>query len=178
MKTSKILTLTVVIVALMATATLAETGRGHKARRAPMALATDADSDARLDRLAEQLDLTDTQKSAIEALRETSREQCRGLRKDLARLQNELQGEMLKDEPSESVVVDLTKRMGAVRTELAVNRAKTRLAVREQLTEEQRDQMMLMDKHGGRGGRRDAGRTQDGGSGAGRCAAPDRNADR
>lgn len=177
MKTSKILTVTVVMVALLATAASAQSGRGRQGRHTPRAAVADVGPDARLDRLADRLDLTDDQQAAIEALREASRKQCTGLRKDLARLQNELRGEMLKDTPSESVVVGLTERMGALRTDLRVIRVKTRLAVRSQLTDEQRDRMMLMGKRGGRDGRRGARCLPGDGPRGGRGMARNRDAD-
>ncbi len=74
---------------------------------------------------------------------------------------------MLKDDPSEKILVDLTEKMGASRTRLQVNRLQARLAVRKLLTEEQRDQMMLMDGQG-RHGRQEAGRGR-GGADQGDC---------
>ena len=93
------------------------------------------------------------------------------VRKQLLRLHNELEGEMLADEPQEATVVELTDKIGQLRTELQVERARTQLAVRELLTPEQRDKMMMLKathrgagKHGRHGGEgRWAGRR------AGRC---------
>ena len=41
--------------------------------------------------------------------RDTGRQESAELRKDMMRLRNELEGEMLKDEPSEKAVLDLTR---------------------------------------------------------------------
>jgi Spy/CpxP family protein refolding chaperone len=98
----------------------------------------------RLDRLTEVLDLTEAQQEAIEQLHEANHEQMVELRKEMARLRNQLEGEMLADEPSEQVVVDLTERIGDLRTRMQVLRARTRLAVRAELTDEQRDELLLM----------------------------------
>lgn len=111
----------------------------------------------RVERLARVLDLTEEQQQAITAIQDEARLVGRQHRKEMARLQNQLEGEMLKDDPSEKVMVDLTEKLGAARTRLDVNRVKTRLAVRAQLTEEQQDQLATMRhrrhdlKPGGRG---------------------------
>lgn len=125
-------------------------GQGMKAR-------CDGDGDFgpgfRLERLAARLDLSDEQQEAIEALHEANRGKAVSLRKEMMRLRNQMQGEMLKDDPSEKTILSLNEKMGEIRTELKANRLKTRLAVREQLTPEQRDQMLMMGERGGRGGR-------------------------
>lgn len=107
----------------------------------------------RLERMAARLNLTDEQQEAIKVIQENSRDQGLQLRKEMMRLQNEMQGEMLKDNPSEKTVLTLNEKMGDTKTELKANRLKTRLAVREQLTPEQRDQMLMMGDNGRRGGR-------------------------
>jgi Spy/CpxP family protein refolding chaperone len=102
----------------------------------------------RFDRMASRLELNADQKTAIKALQEDSREANQSLRKDMMRLRNELQGEMMKDEPSEKTVLGISAKMSDIKGEQRANRLKTRLAVRKHLTPEQRDQMMLM---GGQG---------------------------
>jgi len=154
MHTTTKLTLALVTVALVATAAVAQPNRAPRAGGPGGPGGWDADGPGwRLEHLAEVLDLTDDQKAAIEKLHEDAREQAVDLRKELARLRNQRQGEMLKDAPAEKTLVELTEKMGEVRTELQVLRLKTRLAVREQLTAEQRDQMLLMGPRHGRGGR-------------------------
>jgi len=144
---------TIVIVlclATLATGALAQNGRGPSNCRAPHA---EGFFPARhLDRMAEILDLTDEQRTAIEGLQQEGREQGVELHKDVARLQNQIEGEMLADEPSSKTLVDLTEQVGALRTQLQVIRLKTRLAVRDQLTGEQQDKWLLMgEKHGRHG---------------------------
>ncbi|MBU2499914.1 Spy/CpxP family protein refolding chaperone [bacterium] len=109
--------------------------------------------------MAERLDLTGEQQTAIDKIREEGRKENLELRKQMMRLRNELHGEMLKDDPSEKTVLDLTNRMGEIRTTLQGNRIKHQLAVRKVLTPEQRDLMLLMGEGGprGRGGRGGSG---------------------
>jgi len=140
------------LVAVLTSTVLAQPGsRGRQLQR-------DADRGAgpemRLERLTERLDLSEQQQQAIEAIRDDARKAGRELHKQLARLQNQREGEMLADKPSEKALVSLTEQIGAIKSQLQVHRLKTRLAVRDQLTEEQRDQMtMLEHRRGGRGGR-------------------------
>lgn len=122
----------------------------------------------RLDRLAARLELTEEQSKAIESIHQKNREKGTQLRKELMRLRNEAQGEMLKDNPSEKTVLSLNQKMGEIKTELKANRLKTRLAVREQLTPQQRDKMLMMgqrSRHSGEGfkghhGRKSGGRNE------------------
>ena len=135
---------------VVATTAVARNGHGRSQCREPQA---EAFFPARhLDRMAEILDLTDEQRTAIDELHQQGREQGVELRKDVARLQNQIEGEMLSDDPSSGTLVDLTEKIGALRTQLQVIRLKTRLAVRDQLTAEQQDQWMLMGKKHGRHG--------------------------
>ncbi|MEZ4388040.1 MAG: periplasmic heavy metal sensor [Candidatus Krumholzibacteriia bacterium] len=130
------------------------------------------DPEPRIERLAQRLDLTAEQQTAILAIEAEARQAGRELDKELARLRNQRQGEMLKDEPSEKALVDLTEKMGAVRTKLQIVRLKARLAVRAQLTADQRDEMMLMGRHGrGRSGGCDGDGPGRGGPEAGRRGA-------
>ena len=108
--------------------------------------------DFRFEHMAERLELTDEQRETIKGIHEKSREENLNLRKELMRLRNELQGEMLKDDPSEKAILSINEKMGDLRTRMKANRLKTRLAVREQLTPEQRDRMLMMRGHDRRGG--------------------------
>jgi len=123
--------------------------------------------EGRLDFLAEKLDLSAEQVAGIEAIQQAGRDKGLELRKDMMRLRNELEGEMLKDSPSEKTALDLVKQIGQVRIEMESNRLSGRLDMRELLTPEQRDKMLVMgqDFEGRRGGGR--------GRGAGRHGAPE-----
>ncbi|MBA4377880.1 MAG: hypothetical protein C0395_04390 [Gemmatimonas sp.] len=109
------------------------------------------------DRMFARLDLSETQTAAIAKIREESRERGRETRKEILRLRHELQGIMMQDQPDAAAAARLIERMGELRTEQQVRRMQTRLAVREQLTPEQRDRMPLPGDgprgRGGRGGR-------------------------
>ncbi len=96
------------------------------------------------DHMAVRLELSDEQKEAIEKLHEENRADNLALRKDMMRLRNELQGEMMKDDPSEKTALGISAQMNDIRGELQANRLKTRLAVRKQLTPEQRDMMLMI----------------------------------
>jgi len=108
-------------------------------------------SEMRMARMAEHLELSEEQVKAIEAVREESREAGRALHKDMARVRNEMQGERLKDQPSQKALLDLNAKLGELRTEVQAERIKMRFAVREQLTEEQQDKMLSLGEFGGRG---------------------------
>lgn len=130
-----------------------------------------------LERLAARLELNEEQTKAVADLHAKQRERNLALRTDLMRLRHELEGEMLKDQPDAKAVKSLAGKIGELRTAMQQNRLETRLAVRQQLTPEQRDRMLLMgerdgrDGRGGRGGcgdcdghgRRGAGRGHHGG---------------
>ena len=113
----------------------------------------------RLEMLADHLELTEEQVAAIEGIRTQGQEKNMELRKEMMRLRNELQGEMLKDDPSEKAAMDLTGKIGALRTEMQANRLTNRLEVRKQLTPEQSDKMLILQgRFQGREGRRGCGR--------------------
>jgi len=114
----------------------------------------------RFERLAERLDLDDAQREKIAEIMEAGRSAAVETRKKLARLRNELEGEMLADKPSASRVENLIEQIGAARTDLQKHHASQRLTIREGLTPEQRDRMLLMKAHrrgGGQGWHRGAG---------------------
>lgn len=134
----------------------------------------------RIQHMAARLGLTDDQTAAIAKIHEEDRQANLEVGKEMMRLRNELRGEMLKDDPSEKTILALNGKLGELRTQRQANRLKTRLAVREQLTPEQRDQMLLMgdfgkDHRGGRHGM--CGDRMGSGRGGGRDfdCHPDRN---
>lgn len=123
------------------------------------------------ERLARRLDLSDAQREAIAKIHEAGRARDLPLRKQLRQLRHELKGEMMKDAPSEKAVQSLVERIGEARTALQKGRLGDRLAVRAQLTAEQRDHLLAMggDGPGSRGGRHGqrAGRGRPGPGGPG-----------
>jgi Spy/CpxP family protein refolding chaperone len=152
----------VLLTAGMATAAVAQgpgcgagDGSGRGGRDAPDG------PQMRIERMTRHLGLSEEQVTAISDLQTKGRAANLELRKDMMRLQNEKRGEMLKDEPSEKKVVELTRKIGDLRTTMQANRVSGRLAVRKLLTPEQRDKMLTMDtqmggrrgEHRGRGGK-------------------------
>lgn len=102
--------------------------------------------------LTERLDLTAEQQETIAGIKEESAARNLELRKELMRLRNQLAGEMLKDDPAESEVLSLTDQIGDLRNQMDANRMKCRLEVRKQLTPEQRDKMLVMNRRHGKDG--------------------------
>lgn len=119
-----------------------------------------------LDRLARRLGLTETQREAVAKIHEAGRARDLPLRKQLRQLRHELQGEMMKDNPSEKAVLALATKLGDLRTQLQAGRLRDRLAVRAQLTDEQRDRFLMMGGPGGPAG--PDGRGRHGGHAGGR----------
>ncbi|MEN8006185.1 MAG: Spy/CpxP family protein refolding chaperone [Candidatus Krumholzibacteriota bacterium] len=126
----------------------------------------------RLEILAERLELTEEQIAAIKGIREAGQEKNLGLRKKLIRLNHDLQGELLKDEPSEKAALDLVGKIGALRTEMKSNRLKNRLEVRQLLTPEQRDKMLMLKERFKPGKGRHGGGHRGGPGGRGGCETP------
>ena len=125
------------------------------------------DHGMRMQAMFTRLDLNEEQQAAIEKIHEDAQAKQQATRKDLMRLRNELEGELLKDEPNEKTALELTGKIGELRTAQQQNRLATRLAVRELLTPEQRDKMLLMHEGQGRGGRHQGHMGRHGGRGRG-----------
>ena len=113
-----------------------------------------------------KLDLSEEQQTAVDALREKGRVSMVANRKEMARLNNQLEGLMLVDSPDSKKVEKMVRTIGELKTDMRVQRMDTRLEIRELLTPEQRDRMMSMrgkkghngrnfhgDGHGPRGGK-------------------------
>jgi Spy/CpxP family protein refolding chaperone len=139
---SRALIILAVVILVFAAGALAQ-GPGGPAGRGPGSGEGEFGYERRLERLTARLELSDEQAAAIAAIGEQGREEGLKLRKEMMRLRNELEGEMLKDEPSEAAVVDLVDKIGNLKTEMHKIRVKNRLQVRRQLTPEQRDKMLM-----------------------------------
>jgi Spy/CpxP family protein refolding chaperone len=100
------------------------------------------------DRQAERLELTDEQQQKWEALREKGREEMASVHKSLQRLEHELEGVWLADDPDAGEARGLIEKIGEARTRLRIHRMEQRLAFRELLTTEQRDRMLLGGRRG------------------------------
>ena len=97
------------------------------------------------------------------------------LKKELMRVKNDIRGEMLEDAPDLGDLRELISRKSDIRAEIEVLRLEGRLAMREVLTEEQRDKMLMV-RHGRRGPRGDGSDFRRGsmGRGMGRGMMPRR----
>lgn len=129
-------------------------GRGGRGDHCAMA---NRGPELRLEKMAEQLDLTADQVQAIEKIRAEGRARNQELRKQVMRLQNEKRGELLKDEPNTDTVIKLTRSIGELRTTMQTNRMENRLAIRKLLTPEQKDKMLIIGARQGRHGQRGFG---------------------
>ncbi len=118
-------------------------------------------------RMAECLGLTEEQQTAIADIRSKTCDANIELRKENQRLQNQLEGELLQENPSEKKVLELAAQIDEARAELHANRLKMRLAVRQQLTPEQRDKMLVMRDKFKKGSRRGGHWGQSRGNGRG-----------
>ncbi len=122
------------------------------------AVAQDADDDSqdwgppRLERLAKRLDLSEEQVGKIQSIHENAKDGVVQLRKEMMRLRNNLEGEMLEDEPNLTQVRQIAQQIGEIKTKMQISRLENRIAVRGILTPEQRDKFMMMKEHGRRGG--------------------------
>ncbi len=125
-------------------------------------------------RFCDMLDLTEDQQTTIDAIREQSREAGLETHKQIMRLRNEVDGLMLQDDPDSGDIEKLVRSIGALKTDQHVRRMQTRLAVRAELTDQQRDKMIAMQgKRHGRAGRGHAPAMHDGfGHGKGRRGGP------
>jgi len=98
----------------------------------------------RMGRMWERLDLTPEQREQLGKLREEGRAEGMDLRKELMRLRNELQGEMLKDAPDAGAVEQFAARIGEAQGKLQAHRLRHQLAMRGLLTPEQRDRLLTL----------------------------------
>lgn len=107
---------------------------------------------SRAERIAEFLELNEKQMDQLKELREERWEQMAEMRKELMRVEHEIRGEMLEDNPDVSAIKKLLAKKGQIRTDMEVARFEHRLAMRDILTEEQFDKLMMRRGGFGRGG--------------------------
>lgn len=133
--------------ALVGTAATADAQRRARANRdAPV---------PRIERLAEALELTDEQMGQLKSLREEGFQEMADLRKEMARVKNDMRGEMLEDNPDIAKLKKLIATKSEIRANMEILRLEHRMAMRDILTEEQRDKLMMLRGRGWRGGFRD-----------------------
>jgi Spy/CpxP family protein refolding chaperone len=119
-----------------------------------------------------RLGLSDEQHEAIKQLREHGEQVRVQLRKELMRAENELRGEMLKDDPNAPRARELAQQIGNIQTQMHIQRLEQQIAFRKVLTPQQRDQLLSREPSEGRGRHRDRMQGMRGGPGCcGRGAA-------
>lgn len=147
MKTRTTMILAALAVVIAATAATARPGKGAGCHDGPA---------GRGERLEAMLDLSESQAAAVRTLREERREAGADRRKAIMKLEHQIRGQMLEDDPDQGELTKLLRRVGELKTEQKVDRMRMRLKIREILTEEQRDRLLLKrgkhGKHGKRGG--------------------------
>jgi Spy/CpxP family protein refolding chaperone len=99
------------------------------------------DSDRRIDRMADALNLTKAQRDAMRAIVDKARPQTRELRDKLAENHKQLRALMQQDTPKESEVRQLAEAQGRAMAEMIVLRTKVRTEIRAVLTDAQREQL-------------------------------------
>lgn len=109
----------------------------------------------RIERLAEALELTDEQMDQLKSLREAGLEEMADLRKEMLRVRHDMRGEMLEDNPDIAKLKKLIATKSEIRANMEIFRLEHRMAMRDILTEEQRDKLMMLRGRGWRGGFRD-----------------------
>ncbi len=93
--------------------------------------------------------LNDQQRARLDDLREEGRARQIEGRKALMRVQNDIRGEWMQEQPSMERLRTMAARVGEIETQMRIDRLEMRMRVRDILTPEQRDQMFL---RGGMGG--------------------------
>lgn len=144
--------------ALIGVCALALSGAGTAALAQRGGWRADEPRVPRQERMAKYLELSEEQIASMEELREQGRSEMADMRKEMMRVQNDIRGEMLADNPDINTLKKLTAKRGEIRTTMEIARLTHRLAMREILTEEQRDKLMMFRGPEGRGGFGERGR--------------------
>ncbi len=97
------------------------------------------DDDGLFGMMSARLDLTPEQTATIQEIRDSKRAEHADVKRELMKSRNRLQGEMLEDEPDLKKIRSIAKRQGELHAQMMVARIETRLAIRDVLTDEQRD---------------------------------------
>ncbi len=113
----------------------------------------------RFERVEDYLELSDSQVDEMKALREEHMDRMADLRKEMLKVRNQMRGEMLEDNPDMAALKKLVAEKGRIRTDMETAGLEHRMAMRDLLTEKQRDRLMMFRGRDGksffgRGGRR------------------------
>jgi periplasmic protein CpxP/Spy len=107
------------------------------------------DSEMRIDRMSEALDLTHEQRDKVRAIVDKARPATRQLRDKLADNHHQLRALMQQDNPKDSEVRKLADAQGKLIADMIVQRTKVQSEIRAVLTPEQRER--LQQRFGRRG---------------------------
>lgn len=151
MKRNAWIAATTVVVMAAAGFAWAQPGEGDGSGRGGRGMRGNWNPEQRVERLIERLELSDEQATKVRAIHEKGQTERAAVRKDLARLRNQIEGEMLKDQVNRQRVVELTKQVGDKRTQMAVMGVEHMLEIRDVLTPEQREKFWAMRGQGGFG---------------------------
>jgi Spy/CpxP family protein refolding chaperone len=102
------------------------------------------DLEARMERLADRLDLTADQHTAVRAIVDRTRPEMRGLRDKMAENRKQLQALTMQAGVDENQVRALADAQGKVFADMLVLRSKTRGEINKLLTDQQREKMQQM----------------------------------
>lgn len=104
------------------------------------------DHEARIERMAQHLNLTQEQREQVRAIVDKHRPQTRALRDQLTESHKQLREIVRSDRFNENEVRKLAEAQGKLKAEMIVQRAKVQNEIRAVLTEEQRRQLDEMRK--------------------------------
>lgn len=117
---------------------------------------------ARFEQMIEKLNLDPAQKQKVQAILDASKPQREQMRAQIRDAFQEMRGLLDQDNPDQAAVLSQADKMGQLMTSMHKERLKTLLAVRAQLTPDQRAKLRAeMEEHG-------AGRWRHHGKGMGR----------
>jgi Spy/CpxP family protein refolding chaperone len=123
------------------------------------------DPEARIERMADMLDLTKEQRDKVRAIVDKSRPQTRELRDKMADNRNQLRTLAQQGSPKEADVRKLADTQGKLMADMIVQRTKVRTEIHAVLTPEQREKLQQRFEQRGRWWGADAGDAADGVSG-------------
>jgi Spy/CpxP family protein refolding chaperone len=119
------------------------------------------DPEARIERMADALDLTKEQRDKVRAIVDKSRPQTRELHDKLADNRNQLRALMQQGNAKEADVRKLADAQGKLKADMIVQRTKVRSEIHAVLTPEQREKLQKRFEQRGRWWGADAGSVTD-----------------
>ena len=108
------------------------------------------DSEARIDRMADVLDLSKDQRAKVRAIVDKSTPKTRELRDKIAENRTQLHALMLQDKPKDADIRKLADEKGKLVAEMIVQRTKVKSEIHAVLTPEQREKAQQRMQHRGR----------------------------